>query len=115
MTYPEMFPIELTVSMISSSASIYKYIWYVFVILCKYEDLLKGPDYERLYDEAIDYLFRYGVLCDACDINNREHSYLIIRMLVETCYSEETENNKPKLSMKIIDQLLEERRKIWMM
>ena len=115
MTYPEMFPIELTVCTMLPSVNTYNYIWYIFVVLSEHKKVLKNPDYKRLYDEAIDCLFFHLVLCGSCDIDNRKYAYGILRLLADLDILKKKQKKQKKFPIRDVDHLLEERRKIWMM
>ncbi len=114
MTIPEMFPIELTVDAEIRWRGHPNYIRHIFYTLCDHKEVLKDPDYKRLHDEALDYLFRYAVVCGDAKINERTNTYLALKFLAEL-YNENTSKENEKFPMQIVDRLLEKRRKIWMM
>ncbi len=114
MTIPEMFPIELTVDAEIRWRGHPNYIRHIFFALMEHKELLGNPDYKRLYDEALDYLFRYSVVCGDLNINDRENGYEVIQLLA-CFYNTEYENNDLKFSIDTVNSFLEKRRKIWNM
>ena len=71
--------------------------------------LLDIPDYNRLYNETLDFLFRDAVEHHYFDKNTRASSYA----LFEICADGYNKRNAEKLSEDIMNDFLNERRQVW--
>jgi len=104
--------IEESAALMPHSGSDFYYIRHIFNALRENKELLDDPDYKRLYDEAIDYLFRHAVIYNGWDADKREWDYGWLEFIsyLETTYSE---SEAHKYSVETVNAFLEERRKIW--
>ena len=103
-------PIEITANSIEHLGSNYYYIRHIFNALREHKELLEKPDYQRLYDEAIDFLFRHAVKSCGWSKRKRKWGYSYIELLADLNNSHD---NAEKYSVEAVDLLLAERRKIW--
>lgn len=71
--------------------------------------LLDDHDYKRLYDEILDFLFRDAVTFLEFDENTRVSSYV----LFELCADGYNTRNIEKISIDILSDFLNERRRVW--
>ncbi len=102
--------IEHTASTVEHLGSNFYYVRHIFNFLREHKALLENPDYKRLYDEAIDYLFRHGVkFCD-WEESEREWGYSMLEFLADLSNSK---GDTEKYSIETVDFFLGERRKIW--
>lgn len=102
-------PIEHTASLVGHLGSDYYYIRHIFNALREHKELLEKPDCKRLYDEAIDFLFRQAKSCGRKE-NEREWGYASIEFLADLSNS----NDKTeKFSIEEVETFLAERRKSW--
>jgi hypothetical protein len=111
MTKADMIPIELTADSIEHLGSNYYYIRHIFNALREHNELLEHPDYQRLYDEAQDYLFRHAVEYCGWNKDRREWGYGWIEFLAD--FNNSGNNNIEKYSIETVDSFLAERRKVW--
>lgn len=111
MSKAEMIPIELTADTIEHLGSDYYYIRHIFSVLRENKELLENPDYQRLYDEAKDFLFRHAVESCGWNKDKRDWGYEWIEFLADLSNSHE--DNTEKYSIETVDSFLAERRKIW--
>ena len=105
-------PIENSAVSIVHVGSDYYYIRHIFNALREHNELLEAPDYKRLYDEAIDYLFRHAVEHSGWSEGKREWGYGWLEFFSDLENSH-AESDEYKYSVETVNCLLEERRKIW--
>ena len=105
-----MIPIEATADSIEHLGSNYYHIRHIFNALREHMELLEDPDYQHLYDEAIDFLFRHAVDC-GWDKDRREWGYGWLEFLADLNNSHDEDSKK--YSIETVDSFLAERRKIW--
>ncbi len=106
-----MIPIELTADSIEHLGSTFYHIRCIFNVLREHQELLEQPDYKRLYNEAIDFLFRHAVKSCGWDKNKREWGYHWLELLADLNNSHY--DNTKKYTIETVDSFLAERRKIW--
>ena len=104
-------PIEITAYQVFEDSHIYNNLRHVFNALRENKELLEQPDYKRLYDEVIDYLYRYSVREIGLK-SGREKLYDILEL-----YSD-LENASPiiegrKFSVDTLNTFLSARRLSW--
>ncbi len=105
-----MIPIEVTADSVEHLGSNYYHIRHIFNALREHMELLEDPDHQRLYDEAIDFLFRHAVDC-GWDKDRREWGYGWLEFLADL--NNTHDENSRKYSIETVDSFLEERRKVW--
>ena len=103
-------PIEHTADTVTHLGSNYYYIRHIFNALREHRELLQNFDYQRLYDEAIDYLFRHAIKFSGWSEEERERGYEYIELLSDLSNSH---NTTEKYSIETLDFFLAERRKVW--
>ena len=96
--------------MVEHLGSDYYYIRHIFNFLREHRELLENPDYKRLYDEAIDYLFRRGVEHSGWEESKRERGYNILELLADLSNSK---GDTEKYSKEAVDSFLAERKRTW--
>lgn len=107
-----MIPIEVTASAIKHLGSNQYYIRHIFNALREHKELLDSPDYKRLYDEALDFLFRHTIELGACsDTSEREEAYGWLEFLADL--NNTHDDSRDKFSIETVDFFLAQRRKIW--
>ena len=104
-------PIEHTAHFIKHSGNDYYYIRHIFNALREHKELLEQPDYQRLYDESIDFLFRHAVKSCGWDKDNRRWAYDWIEFLADLANSHD--DRSKKYSIETVNSFLAKRRKIW--
>ena len=104
-------PIEITADKMEHLGSEYYYIRHIFNALREHKELLEQPDYQRLYDEALDFLFRHAVLVNGWNKNNRQWGYSWLEFISDLESSHEDPSEK--YTVEAVDSFLAERRKIW--
>ena len=102
--------IEHTASLVEHLGSDYYCVRHIFNFLREHRELLKNADYKRLYDEAIDYLFRRAVEFSDWEEEKREWGYNMLELLADLSNSK---GDTEKYSKETVDSFLAERRKIW--
>ncbi len=105
-------PIEATAALMCDYASDYYYIRHIFNALREHKELLASADYKRLYDEAIDYLFRHAVECCGWNKDEATQGYDAIEFLADLDNSHANKYTE-KYSVATVDSFLAQRRKIW--
>ena len=111
MTKSNMIPIEITAASIEHLGSDFYYIKHVFNALREHKELLEQPDYKRLYDESLDFLFRHAVVFSGWKKEKREWGFHCLECLadIHNKYDDDSE----KYSVETVDFFLAQRRKIW--
>lgn len=107
-----IIPIEFSAKGIEHEGSTYYYIRHIFNALRENKELLTQPDYKHLYDEAIDYLFRYAIAKCEWEPNERESCYEAIELLADLFNSSDSVHFK-KYTMEEVNFFLEKRKLIW--
>ena len=107
----DMIPIEVTADSTEHLGSAFYHIRHIFNALREHKELLEQPDYKRLYDEALDFLFRHAVEFCGWKKDKRERGYGWIELLADLNNSHD--DNSKKYSIETVDSFLAERRKIW--
>ncbi|MBE6549847.1 MAG: hypothetical protein E7670_05410 [Ruminococcaceae bacterium] len=112
MNEKDIIPIEASATLMHHSRSDKYYIRHIFNALREHKELLESPDYKRLYDEAIDFLFRENTEHNVWKKDRREWGYGWIEFLADLQNSDDT---CEKFSMETVNAFLAERQKIWNM
>ncbi len=76
-------------------------------------ELLHLPDYQRLYDEALDFLFRQAVKSVGWDAGRREWGYGWLEFLADLDNKHAEKFNTEKFPIETVDSFLAARRKAW--
>ena len=105
-----LIPIERTADTMTHLGSNYYYIRHIFNALREHKEILQNSDYKRLYDEAIDYLFRHAVEHCGWSKSERNRAYEYIELLSDLSNSH---NDTEKYSIENVDAFLTERRTVW--
>ena len=111
MTKEDIVPIEITADSMEHLGSDCYHIRHIFNALREHKELLDQPDYKRLYDEALDFLFRHAVECCGWSKDRREWGYGWLEFLADLNNSHD--DNTKKYSKEAVDSFLAERRKNW--
>ncbi|MBE6548781.1 MAG: hypothetical protein E7667_07945 [Ruminococcaceae bacterium] len=111
MSNAKITPIELTADAMEHLGSSYYYLIHIFNALREHKELLESPDYQRLYDEARDFLFRYAVEFCGWHENEREWGYHMIERIADL--SNSCNKDTERYSVETLASLLAERRKVW--
>ena len=101
--------IEKSVASFKITCSTEKFIMQLLACLRENFTLLDDPDYNRLYNETLDFLFRYAVEFLGFDKNTRVSSRILFELLADGYNVRSNE----KISTDMLSDFLNERRIAW--
>ena len=107
--YHVIIPIEVSARNFCPSTIESCFVRCVFNALREHKELLNSPDYKRLYDEAIDYLYRCASYLPSWKAYGPERGYEWLEFIFDIA----NPNIQNKLSINTVNSFLDERRKIW--
>ena len=107
--YHVIIPIEVSARNFCPSTIESCFVRRVFNALREHKELLNSPDYKRLYDEAIDYLYRCVSYLPSWKAYGPERGYEWLEFISDIA----NPNIENKLSINTVNSFLDERRKIW--
>ena len=107
--YHVIIPIEISARNFCPSMIESCFVRRVFNALREHKELLNSPDYKRLYDEAIDYLYRSFSYLPSWREGGTEQGYKCLEFVADIT----NPDIKEKLSIDTVNAFLDERQKIW--
>lgn len=106
-------PIEYSALLLRQSTNEFYYIRHIFNALRDHREYLALPDYKRLYEEALDYLFRHAVKYCGWSEDKWEWGCDWIEFYADLDNRYAENEHIEKYSIQTVDALLESRKKLW--